>query len=99
MYRNRVLRTLLVLVLMFSFAFAVPVASGQRRRHRNPEAGKKKAAKRIGIGTAIGAGVLAGVLWWLHSTRVYEQADREIAAREQKLPGDTDRRVAAVQAP
>src|SRR5262249_32048470 len=60
MYRNRVLRTLLVLLLMFSFAFAVPVASGQRRRyhryHRNPEAGKKKAAKRIGIGTAIGAG-------------------------------------------
>lgn len=48
---------------------------------------------------AIGVGVLAGVLWWLHSTRVYEQADREIAAREQKLPSDTDRRVAAVQAP
>jgi len=45
---------------MFSFAFAVPVVSGQRRRYRNPEAGKKKAAKRIGIGTAIGAG--AGAL-------------------------------------
>ena len=26
------------------------------RQRRNPEAGKKKAAKRIGIGTAIGAG-------------------------------------------
>jgi hypothetical protein len=60
MYRNRVLRTLLVLLLMFSFALSVPVASGQRRRYRNPEAGKKKAAKRIGIGTAIGAG--AGAL-------------------------------------
>jgi len=49
---------------MVSFAFAVPVASGvQHRRHRryhNPEAGKKKAAKRIGIGTAVGAG--AGAL-------------------------------------
>jgi hypothetical protein len=31
-----------------------PDVSAQRRR--NPEAGKKKAAKRIGIGTAIGAG-------------------------------------------
>ena len=60
MYRNRVLRTLLVLLLMFSFALTVPVASGQRRRYHNPEAGKKKAAKRIGIGTAIGAG--AGAL-------------------------------------
>jgi len=61
MYQNRVLRTLLVLALMFSFALAVPVASGQhRRRYHNPEAGKKKAAKRIGIGTAIGAG--AGAL-------------------------------------
>jgi hypothetical protein len=47
---------LLVLLLMFSFAVAVPVASGQRRyRRHNPEAGKKKAAKRIGIGTAIDA--------------------------------------------
>ena len=63
MYRNRVVRTLLVLLLMFSFALTVPVASGQHRRYRryhNPEAGKKKAAKRIGIGTAIGAG--AGAL-------------------------------------
>jgi uncharacterized membrane protein len=30
------------------------------QRRKNPEAGKKKAAKRIGIGTAIGAG--AGAL-------------------------------------
>jgi len=47
-------------MLMLSFALAVPVAGGQHRRHRNPEAGKKKAAKRIGIGTAVGAG--AGAL-------------------------------------
>jgi YMGG-like Gly-zipper len=61
MYRNRLSRMLLVLLLMFSFAVAVPVASGQRRyRRHNPEAGKKKAAKRIGIGTAVGAG--AGAL-------------------------------------
>jgi len=60
MYRNRVLRALLVVLLMFSFAVAVPVASGQHRRYRNPQAGKKKAAKRIGIGTAVGAG--AGAL-------------------------------------
>lgn len=37
----------------------VAPASAQRR-YRNPQAGKKKAAKRIGIGTAIGAG--AGAL-------------------------------------
>src|SRR5262245_45807083 len=29
---------------------------GYTQRRRNPEAGKKKAAKRIGIGTAIGVG-------------------------------------------
>ncbi|MFC5458789.1 hypothetical protein [Massilia niabensis] len=35
---------------------------------------------------AVAAGVVAGVLWWRHSNRVYQQADREIAARQQKLP-------------
>jgi hypothetical protein len=61
MRKNRFLRFLLVFVIMFSFALSVPVASGQhRRRYRNPQAGKKKAAKRIGIGTAVGAG--AGAL-------------------------------------
>ncbi len=30
--------------------------SAQRRRRHNPQAGKAKAAKRIGIGTAVGAG-------------------------------------------
>ena len=61
MYRNRVVRTFLILLLMVTFALSVPVSGSQRRYyHRNPEAGKKKAAKRIGIGTAIGAG--AGAL-------------------------------------
>ena len=41
-------------VLLLTFAISGDAA--QRRRHRNPEAGKKKAAKRIGIGAAIGAG-------------------------------------------
>ena len=35
---------------------------------------------------AIAAGVVAGVLWWRHSTRVYERADREIAARREPPP-------------
>lgn len=48
---------------------------------------------------AVGAGIIAGTLWWLHSSAVYEEADREIAAREQKLPLDTDRRVAAAPTP
>ena len=60
MNRNRLLRMLLALMLVFSFALSVPVTGSQRRRYRNPEAGKRKAAKRIGIGTAIGAG--AGAL-------------------------------------
>jgi hypothetical protein len=60
MNRNRLLRMMLVLLLVFSFAWSLPVAGSQRRRYRNPEAGKRKAAKRIGIGTAIGAG--AGAL-------------------------------------
>jgi hypothetical protein len=50
-------RVILILLIVLSLTFAVPVSGGQhRRRHRNPEAGKRKAAKRIGIGTAIGAG-------------------------------------------
>jgi hypothetical protein len=39
---------------------------------------------------AIAAGVAAGVMWWRHSTRVYEQADRDIAARQQELRLDPD---------
>jgi hypothetical protein len=46
---------------------------------------------------AIAAGVVAGVLWWRHTNRVYARADREIAARQQTLTLDPDRpEVAAV---
>lgn len=38
---------------------------------------------------ALAAGVVAGVLWWRHSTRVYERADRELAARQQQPAPDT----------
>lgn len=44
---------------------------------------------------AIGAGVVAGVMWWVHSTKVYDQADREIAAREEKLQQKTDQPMVA----
>lgn len=40
---------------------------------------------------AVAAGVMAGVLWWRHSTRVYKRADREIAARAQLLAPDAGR--------
>lgn len=53
-------RVIVILLIVFSLTFSAPVANSQRRRHRNPEAGKRKAAKRIGIGTAVGAG--AGAL-------------------------------------
>jgi uncharacterized membrane protein len=48
-----------VLAACVLFVALADTASAQRRRH-NPQAGKKKAAKRIGIGTAVGAG--AGAL-------------------------------------
>ncbi len=45
-----------VLAVFLLLGMMVDTASAQRRR-RNPQAGKAKAAKRIGIGTAAGAGV------------------------------------------
>lgn len=45
---------------------------------------------------AIAVGVVAGVLWWQHSTRVYERADREIAARREMPLEAGPREVAAV---
>lgn len=46
---------------------------------------------------AIAAGLVAGVLWWQHSARVYERADREIAARrETPAPQAPPRQLAAV---
>ncbi len=52
----RLVSLMLAVCLLFG-ALAGP-ASAQRRH--NPQAGKRKAAKRIGIGTAVGAG--AGAL-------------------------------------
>ena len=49
-----------VLAVFLLLGMMVDSASAQRRRRRNPQAGKAKAAKRIGVGTAIGAG--AGAL-------------------------------------
>jgi uncharacterized membrane protein len=54
--RLRLVSLMLAFCVLFG-ALAVP-SSAQRRR--NPQAGKRKAAKRVGIGTAIGAG--AGAL-------------------------------------
>lgn len=54
--RFRLVSVMLAVCLLLGMM--IEPASAQRRR--NPQAGKKKAAKRIGIGTAIGAG--AGAL-------------------------------------
>jgi hypothetical protein len=51
MQRRKWMATLLLAIALI----AGSAATGAAQR-RNPEAGKKKAAKRIGIGTAIGAG-------------------------------------------
>ena len=51
----------IVLVLCLLIGSLAETGMAQRRRHhRNPQAGKAKAARRIGVGTAIGAG--AGAL-------------------------------------
>src|SRR2546423_12913438 len=44
-----------LIACLFVIGLLVSANAGTMQR-RNPEAGKKKAAKRIGIGTAIGAG-------------------------------------------
>ena len=50
----------MVLAVCMLLGTMADTGSAQTRRRRNPQAGKAKAAKRIGIGTAIGAG--AGAL-------------------------------------
>ena len=54
-YALRLLIASFLILVVTTFSFG---AIQHRRHHRwhNPEAGKKKAAKRIGIGAAIGAG-------------------------------------------
>jgi hypothetical protein len=58
--RGQKLVALLLMAFVLSAGFPTGADASPFQRRRNPEAGKKKAAKRIGIGTAIGAG--AGAL-------------------------------------
>lgn len=51
----RLVALILAVFVLIGAAMSTADASTHRRR-RNPQAGKAKAAKRIGVGTAIGAG-------------------------------------------
>ncbi|HMG32476.1 MAG TPA: hypothetical protein VKM94_00955 [Blastocatellia bacterium] len=59
MIKNKLVRFLSLLIVIGMLVISASTAEGMihhhHRRH-NPEAGKGKAAKRIGIGAAIGAG-------------------------------------------
>ncbi|MGH9844993.1 MAG: hypothetical protein ACREEM_40275 [Blastocatellia bacterium] len=46
----------LISTFLIACLLGLSLAAGASAQRRNPEAGKKKAAKRIGIGAAIGAG-------------------------------------------
>jgi uncharacterized membrane protein len=61
MQRTNIIKSIstFFITCLFIFSLVVSADAGVMQR-RNPQAGKKKAAKRIGIGTAIGAG--AGAL-------------------------------------
>lgn len=48
--------TLVLAIAVLIATLAPPADAYRHRRRHNPEAGKGKAAKRIGIGAAIGAG-------------------------------------------
>ena len=59
MNKNKLLRFVSLLIVVCMLALSASTADAAIRHHRrthNPEAGKGKAAKRIGIGAAIGAG-------------------------------------------
>jgi len=57
---RRLIPILLALCVLIGSLVLSADASTHRRRRHNPEAGKGKAAKRIGVGAAVGAG--AGAL-------------------------------------
>ena|SRR3989440_3606017 len=61
-HRMKTLRliSLFLAACLLSMTLLATSGAAQRRRRRNPQAGKAKAAKRIGIGTVAGAG--AGAL-------------------------------------
>lgn len=60
MHVSRVLSIRLISLLLAAFVLiatlAGPADAYKRQRRHNPQAGKAKAAKRIGVGAAIGAG-------------------------------------------
>jgi len=60
MHINRAIGLRLVALVLAAFvligALVPPADASTHRRRRNPQAGKAKAAKRIGVGAAIGAG-------------------------------------------
>ena len=56
MVRLKRLISIILTVCFLVFSAAPSGYAARRHRRHNPEAGKKKAAKRIGIGAAIGAG-------------------------------------------
>jgi hypothetical protein len=62
MSRLKSVRPVVVLLVLSLFVTSLAGSAGATTQRRNPEAGKKKAAKRIGIGAAIGgaAGGLIG---------------------------------------
>ena len=72
--KSRLVSVMLAVCLLLGML--VGTASAQRRR--NPQAGKRKAAKRIGIGTAIGAGAGAagGTAYHYHKKRQYRRRHR-----------------------
>ena len=62
MQRKKLVRIMTMILVIGLFASSLIVSAGATPQSSNPEAGKKKAAKRIGIGAAIGgaAGGLMG---------------------------------------
>lgn len=55
-FMNKIMASL----VLFGLLLSLSISADAQTRRRNPQAGKKKAAKRIAIGTAIGIG--AGAL-------------------------------------
>ena len=58
MQRTNIIKSIstFFITCLFIFSLVLSANAGGGMQRRNPEAGKKKAAKRIGIGAAIGAG-------------------------------------------
>ncbi len=61
MQRIKLTRILALFLIVGLFTSSLVISAGAAPQRRNPEAGKKKAAKRVGIGAAIG-GVAGGLI-------------------------------------